>query len=193
MAFSFNRYCSDNLPAGKYKAVVTAAKFRMGADGGATKDIAVTYTVAEGTYAKRVFSDTIFEKAHSFRLRPFLQACGVDISREFNSMEEMFQYGMKEVVGKTIMVDVSIRTYNGREYNNVDGWSALPGSTTGVDDVLAEFGEDPTVKAETSVTTNDPKAEAKLKAAKKAEAAPTAEAPAEPKLSFDVAEDDLPF
>lgn len=185
MAFSFNRYCSDNLPAGKYKAVVTAAKFRMGADGGATKDIAVTYTVAEGVYAKKTFTDTIFEKAHSFRLRPFLQACGVDVSREFNSMDEMFQYGMKEVVGKTIMVDVSVRTYNGREYNNVDGWSPLPGSTTGVDDVLAEFGEDPTVKAET------PKEEPK---AEPVSSTPTvAEGQAEPKLDFSIESDDLPF
>lgn len=191
MAFSFNKYCSDVLPTGKYKAVVTAAKFRMGADGGATKDITITYTVAEGPYAKRVFSDTLFEKAHSFRLRPFLQACQVDVSREFNSMDEMFQYGLKEVIGKTIMVDVSIRTYNGREYNNVDGWSALPGSTTSVNDVLAEFGEEPVVKA-TPISEAAPGTQAPVRAAKAEAAAPT-EAANEPNLVVDVTDDDLPF
>ena len=182
MPFSFNKYCSDVLPAGKYKALVTAAKFRMGADGGATKDITITYTIAEGTYAKRVVSDTLFEKAHSFRLRPFLQACQVDTNREFNSMDEMFQYGLKEVVGKTIMIDVSVRTYNGREYNNVDGWSALPGSTTSVNDVLAEFGEAPEVKAAPIAG-----------AVAKPEAPIQAEAVSEPNLAIDVTDDELPF
>lgn len=179
MPFSFNKYCSDVLPAGKYKAIVTAAKFRMGADGGATKDIAVTYTIAEGPHAKRVVSDTIFEKAHSFRLRPFLQACKVDTNREFGSMEEMFQYGLKEVAGKSIIIDVSVRTYNGREYNNVDGWSPIAGSTTSIDDVIADFGENPEVKA--------------AKPEEPVAAKPTAEASSEPKLEFDLREDDLPF
>jgi hypothetical protein len=197
MSFSFNRYCSDNLPAGKYKAIVTAAKFRTGADGSATKDIAVTYTIAEGEYAKRTVTDTIFEKA-TFRLRPMLQACGVDTSREFGTMDEMFHYGLKEMLNKTIMIDVVIKTYNGREYNNVAGWSPLPGSTTTVSDVLEGFGEMPTIQAnkapEAAPAAPAEEAKADVKAdAKAAPAAPTAEAPKEPNLDFDVVDDDLPF
>ena len=184
MAFSFNKYCSDVLPAGKYQAVVTAAKFRTGADGSASKDIAVTYTIAEGPHAKRVISDTIFEKAHSFRLRPFLTACKVDTNREFGSMEEMFQYGLKEVVGKTVIIDVTTRTYNGREYNNVDSWSPIAGSTTSVDDVIKDFGTSPEMKADTAAADD---------AASKPAPVGISEAPKEPKLDLDVVDDDLPF
>jgi hypothetical protein len=39
------------------------------------------------------------------------------------------------------MIDVSIRKYNGNDYNQVDDYKPLPGSTTSAADVAAAFGE----------------------------------------------------
>jgi len=171
MAINFNSICSNLIPAGNYKAVVTDAKFRMSATGDASKDIVVTYTIAEGPMAKKTLMDTIYEKAFSFRLRPFLQACKVDMNREFASAEDLFQYGLKEAKGKTLMLEIAVRTYNGREYNDVKGWSPLAGSTVSAEDVLKDFGE-----------VSEPKA------------APVAETSEEPVIDdIDITEDELPF
>jgi hypothetical protein len=171
MSINFNSICSNIIPAGTYKAVVTDAKFRMSATGEASKDIVVTYTIAEGPMAKRTLMDTIYEKAFSFRLRPFLQACKVDMNREFASAEDLFQYGLKEAKGKTLTIEIGVRAYNGRDYNDVKSWSPLAGSTVSVEDVLKDFGD-----------VSEPKADAVKEQAE------------EPILTdINITEDELPF
>lgn len=142
MSYSFKSVCSNIIPAGKYKAIVSDIKFASGG----SKSILVTVTISEGDYAKRVHTETIPEKAYSFRLMPFLQACKVDVEREFATSEELYKFGFANAKGKTIMIDMGIRTYNGQEYNNITAFSPLPDSTVSADDVAKEFGTDPEVK-----------------------------------------------
>ena len=142
MSFSFKSECSNLLPLGKYKAQVTDIKFAPG-----SSTINVTLTIAEGPYAKRVHTETIPEKAYSFKLMPFLKACKVDIDREFNTKEELYKFGFAAAKGKFIMVDMGTRTYQGTEYNNVTSFSPLADSTTSIDEVAEAFATEPEVKA----------------------------------------------
>lgn len=142
MSFSLKTLCSNLIPVGKYKAQVTDMKFAAGG----SKSILVTLTIAEGPYAKRVHIETIPEKAYSFRLMPVLKACKVDVDREFATAEEMMKFAFAGCKGKTIVIDMGIRTYNGQDYNNVTDFSPLPDSTVSVEDVAASFGETPEVK-----------------------------------------------
>lgn len=150
--FSFNQVCSNLLPVGKYKVQVTDIKFRASATGESTKDMVVNYTVVDGPYAKRTLVDTIYEKSFSFRLKPFLQACKVDMAREFATAEELYRYGLTEAKGKTIMIDVGTKAYNGKEYNQVAQFYPLPDSSTTAEEVLDAIGVEPTVKASATVT-----------------------------------------
>lgn len=149
--YSFKDLCSNTLPAGNYKCQITEVKMKPTGDGASHFNLEVHYTVAEGTYAKRTFIDTIYEKA-SFRLKPFLTAIGTDMAREFDSLEALYDYGCKAATGKTVMVELGTRTYNGNTYNDVKSWSAMPSSTTTTEDVMAEFDTAPTVAAEPGVT-----------------------------------------
>ena len=142
MSFSFKTLCSNLIPVGKYKAQVTDMKFAAGG----SKSILVTLTIVEGPYAKRVHIETIPEKAYSFRLMPVLKACKVDVDREFATAEELYKFGFASAKGKTIIINMGIRTYNGQEYNNVTDFSPLPDSTVSADDVAISFGENPEVK-----------------------------------------------
>ena len=142
MSFSFKSVCSNLIPVGKYKAQVTDMKFAAGG----SKSILVTLTIMEGPYAKRVHIETIPEKAYSFRLMPVLKACKVDIEREFGTAEELYKFGFASAKGKTIMIDMGVRTYNGQEYNNVSDFSPLPDSTVSADEVAKSFGTEPEVK-----------------------------------------------
>lgn len=142
MSFSFKTVCSNLIPVGKYKAQVTDMKFAAGG----SRSVLVTLTIAEGPYAKRVHIETIPEKAYSFRLMPVLKACKVDVDREFATAEELFKFGFAAAKGKTVIIGMGIRTYNGQEYNNVTDFSPLPDSTVSADEVAASFGEDPEVK-----------------------------------------------
>lgn len=142
MSFSFKTLCSNLIPVGTYKAQVTDMKFAAGG----SKNILVTLTILEGAYAKRVHIETIPEKAYSFRLMPVLKACKVDIDREFKTAEELYKFGFASAKGKTIMINMGIRTYNGQEYNNVTDFSPIPDSTVSADEVAASFGETPEVK-----------------------------------------------
>jgi len=142
MSFSFKTLCSNLIPIGKYKAQVTDMKFAAGG----SKSILVTLTIVEGPYAKRVHIETIPEKAYSFRLMPVLKACKVDVDREFATAEELYKFGFASAKGKTVIIDMGIRTYNGQEYNNVTDFSPLPDSTVSADEVAASFGEKPEVK-----------------------------------------------
>lgn len=151
MAYSFNKICSNLIPTGKYKVQVTDVKFKTNSTGESSKDIVVTYTIVDGPLAKKTIQDTIYEKAFSFRLKPFLTACKIDMAREFATIEELYNYGIKEAQGKIILIDVTIRTYNGKEYNNVAAMYPLPGSTTSSADVLESFDVAPSVRAEVSV------------------------------------------
>lgn len=142
MSFSFKTLCSNLIPVGKYKAQVTDMKFAAGG----SKSILVTLTIVEGPYAKRVHIETIPEKAYSFRLMPVLKACKVDVDREFVTAEELYKFGFASAKGKTIIINMGIRTYNGQEYNNVTDFSPLPDSTVSADEVAISFGENPEVK-----------------------------------------------
>lgn len=151
MSFSFKTLCSNLIPAGKYKAQVTDIKFAAGG----SKNVLVTLTIMEGTYAKRVHIETVPEKAYSFRLMPILKACKVDVDREFATAEELFKFGFASAKGKIITIDMGIRTYNGQEYNNVTDFSPLPDSTVSADDVVASFGKEPEVKAQSVIDACD--------------------------------------
>lgn len=152
---SFNEICSNLIPAGKVKAQVTDLKFKTSATGEASNDIIVTYTIAEGPHAKKVLTETLYEKAASFRLKPFLVACKVDMNRQFATKEELYQFGLKEAKGKIIMIEIGIKTYNGKEYNEIKDFSPLPDSTTTADDALKEFDAVPEVKAEGASVVKD--------------------------------------
>lgn len=167
MSFSLKSLCSNLIPVGKYKAQVTDMKFAAGG----SKSIMITLTIAEGPYAKRVHIETIPEKAYSFRLMPFLKACKVDVEREFATAEEMYKFAFTSAKGKTVVLDMGVRTYNGQEYNNVTDFSPLPDSTVSADDVAASFGETPEVKGnsldgmveeETNIVDNTPSEEPEL-------------------------------
>lgn len=147
MSYSLKSLCSNLIATGKYKAVVTDMKFAAGG----SKSIQVTLTIAEGPYAKRVHIETIPEKAYSFRLMPVLKACKVDVDREFATAEEMYKFAFVACKGKTVMIDMGVRTYNGQEYNNVTDFSPLPDSTVSADEVAASFGENPEVKGSTTI------------------------------------------
>jgi hypothetical protein len=140
MAFSFNSVCSNVVPKGTYVVVIEDIKFKVSSSGTTTNDMVVKYVITEGPYAKRVISETISEKAFAFKLKPFLKAAGVDTAKEFKTAEELYNYGITASKGKKIMVTLGIRYYNGNEYNQVDAYAALPGSTTTAEDVVAELG-----------------------------------------------------
>ena len=141
--FSFNKVCANTIPKGTYKAQVTDIKFKTSSSSETSYDMEVKYTIAEGTYAKRTVTDFMSEKAFSFRLKPFLTAIGADLNREFDSMKELYEYGITTAKGKFVMVEIGTRTYNGNEYNNILNWAPLPGSVTSVADVLDEFETSP--------------------------------------------------
>jgi hypothetical protein len=137
--FSFNKLCSNTIPAGTYKAQITDVNFKTSSTGESSNDLVVHITITDGAYAKKNIIDTIYEKAFSFRLKPFLTACGVDMSREFNTAKELYEYGIKSAKGKNVLVEIIVKPYNGTDYNNVKSYMPLPGSTTSVEDVIAEF------------------------------------------------------
>ena len=139
MSFSFNKICSNVIPEGTYKAIITDVSFKTSSTGESSNDLVIRLTIAEGAYAKKTLMDTIYEKAFSFRLKPFLTACGVDMNREFATAKELYEYGIKSAKGKTVLVEIIVKPYMGTDYNNVKSYSALPGSTTSLDDVMKEF------------------------------------------------------
>ena len=61
------------------------------------------------------------------------------MSREFTTEAEMFTYLFKQAKGKIVMATVEIKTYNGKEYNNVKDYTALPSSTVSAKDVVEDF------------------------------------------------------
>lgn len=179
MSFSFKTLCSNLIPVGKYKAQVTDMKFAAGG----SRNILVTFTIAEGPYAKRTHIETISEKAYAFRLLPILKACKVDVDREFGTSEELYKYGFAAAKGKTIMIDVGTRTYNGQEYNNITDCSPLADSTVSAEDVLESFGEVPEVKGKALEDV------VKADTGTDAPSAPTKE----PELDIDLSDMELPF
>ena len=140
-------------------------------------NMTVHYVVADGAYAKRTVVDTIYEKAFSFRLKPFLMALGIDFAREFETAKELYEYGIRTAKGKFLMVEIGIRTYNGNEYNEVKTWAPLPSSTTSAEDVMAEFETSPDTIPKTPHIDDLPQT------SDEEEFAPIA----------DIADDDLPF
>lgn len=154
--FTFNKVCSNTIPKGTYKAQITDIKFKTSSSSETSYDMEVRYTIAEGSFAKRVVTDFMSEKAFSFRLKPFLTAVGADLNREFDSMKELYEYGITTAKGKFVMVEIGTRTYNGNEYNNIITWAPLPGSSTSVDDVLNEFNTSPELTPDKPTVTDIP-------------------------------------
>lgn len=142
MGFSFNKVCSNVIPVGTYKAQIADIKFKTSGTVAESYDMQVTYTIIEGPYAKKNVIDTIYEKAFSFRLMPFLKACDVDVAKEFTTAKELYNYGIKEAKGKVVMLELTTREYNGQLYNNVKGWAHIPGSSTTESEVLKAFGDE---------------------------------------------------
>lgn len=143
MGYSFSKVCANVIPSGTYKAQITDIKFKDSNDHSTQYNMEVHYVVSEGSFAKRTFIDTIYEKAFSFRLKPFLNAVGIDMSREFSTAKELYDYGIREAKGKFLMVELGIRTYNGNEYNEVKGWAPVASSSTTAEEVLKEFATSP--------------------------------------------------
>lgn len=154
MGFSFNSVCSSALPKGTYKVQVSDIKFKTSSTGIASNDMIVNYIVAEGPYAKRTFTETISEKVFSFKLKPFLQAVGVDCAREFKTAKELYEWGIKQAKLKFLIVDLDVREYNGVQYNNTKDYKAIPGSTTTSAEVLAEFDTAPDLMPEKPTLTD---------------------------------------
>ena len=148
MGYSWKKVLSNVLPVGTYKAQITSINFKTSSTGVATNDMVVHYTVTEGPYAKKTLTETISEKAFSFKLRPFLKAVGADMDREFETAAELYNYGIKASAGKIIMIEVGIRTYNGTDYNQINEYRPLPGSMTSSEEVLAEFETSPELRPE---------------------------------------------
>lgn len=139
MPFCFKNICSNLLPAGTYKVIIESVDFRTGIGGAKTKDLQIRGVISGGTCDRRSFSDIINEKAFNFRLQPFVTAIGMDMSREFTTETEMFTYLFKQAKGKVVMATVEIKTYNGKEYNNVKDYTSLPSSTVSAKDVVDDF------------------------------------------------------
>lgn len=174
---SIDKLCSNLIPTGKYKCQVTDIKFKASPSGESTKDMVVNYTIVDGPCAKRTLIDTIYEKSFSFRLKPFLLACKVDTAREFATSEELFRFVLSAVKGKILMVDVSSRNYNGKDYNQISDFSPLSDSTSTADEVLESFKTEAEVKGHIDgfETTGVG-----------AEIAPTSAADQEPELDIDL-------
>ena len=145
MSYSFSKVCSNVLPAGIYKAQISDVRFKSSSDGSTQYNMEVRYVISEGPYAKRTVVDTIYEKAFSFRLKPFLTAIGIDMAREFETAKELYNYGICESKDKFVMIEVGVRTYNGNEYNEIRTWAPVASSTTTADEVLKEFAASPNV------------------------------------------------
>lgn len=145
MAFSFDKVCTNVVPKGTYKAQIADITFKTSATGETSNDMVIRYLITEGECAKRTVIDTIYEKAFSFRLKPFLKAAGVDTAREFDTARELYNYGVREAKGKTVMITVGTREYNGNTYNQIDSVAPMPSSTTSAEDVMKEFEMSPEV------------------------------------------------
>lgn len=160
MSYSFNKVCSNVIPVGSYKVQIQDIKFKTSSSGTATNDLVVMYLVADGVSKGKTFSETISEKAFSFKLKKFLSGVGVDMSREFATAQELYNYGISSAKGKFLMVELGIRTYNGNEYNQVNDYAPLPSSSTSVEDVLSEFGASPNITPSMPKVTDLPDPEA---------------------------------
>ena len=138
---SFNSLCSNTLPDGTYKVQITDITFKRSNTNEDSNNLVVHYMITEGPLAKKTLIDTIFEKTFSWRLKPFLEACGIDTAREFATTKELFNYGISNAKGKIIMIEVGTRMYNGTKYNDVKNFAALPGSTTSASEVADLMGK----------------------------------------------------
>jgi len=138
MAFSFNKLLVSLVPNGTYKAEVSKVEFVQSKNNAEQYNCRVTLTIKEGTYAKRTVLDTI-STAYISRFKQFLQSAKVDLNKEYSTINELFNAGAKAATGKELMIKVSSKTYNGNDYNQVDEYTPIPGSTTTAAEVLKEF------------------------------------------------------
>lgn len=175
MAFSFNKLLVSLVPNGTYKAEVSKVEFVQSKNNAEQYNCKITLTIKEGTYAKRTVLDTI-STAYISKFKQFLQAAKVDLNKEFSTINELFNAGVKAATSKELMIKVSSKTYNGNDYNQVDEYTPISGSTTTAAEVLKEFtlNSEPEVKPEITVTEVE----------KPAEAAPVADA--EPQIDIDL-------
>ncbi len=142
MSFSLKSLCSNVLPAGTYKAVVEDIKFKS-VGGTTTRDLQINYRVADGAQKGKTLIETLPENFFPSKLAPFAKAIGLDMNREFSTVDEVLNYVVKSAKGSSLMIEVVIKVFNSNEYNNVKSYAALPGSSTTTEDVLEDFKIDP--------------------------------------------------
>lgn len=174
---NFKDIVGSVFKAGVYKVKVTKVAPKTSGTQAGSNDLVVTYEFLDGVYKGRTYTNTIYEKAFSFRLEGFLLAAQIDMNKEFNTTAELFAYGIKEAVGKEMMLELSVRTYQGKEYNDIAKWVPTATSTTSADEVANLFAEETTV----------------AKPVPTPAVAPEAPAPVEADLFADITDDDLPF
>jgi hypothetical protein len=141
MAFSFKNLTSNVLPAGIYQVVLDDIKFKTSSSGESTQNLVCVFKVAKGPHAGRTLVHTIYEKAFSFRLGGFLRAAEVDMNKEFTTVQELYEYGIKAAKGKQLNIEVTIRPYNGVDYNDVAKFMPMTTSSTSAKDIADAFSD----------------------------------------------------
>ena len=173
---NFKDIVGSVFKAGVYKVKVVSITPKTSGTQAGSNDLVVKYEFVDGIYKGRPFTNTIYEKAFSFRLEGFLVAAKVDMQKEFNTTAELFAYGIKEAVNKEMMIEMTVRTYQGKELNDIAKWIPIASSTTSAEEVANLF-------AETSVEAPKP---ASTVVEKATEVAPTQD-------FLDITDEDLPF
>ena len=141
MAFSFKNLTSNVLPAGIYQVIIDDIKFKTSASGETSQNLVIVFKVTKGPHTNRTLVHTIYEKAFSFRLGGFLRAAEVDMNKEFPSVQDLYEYGIKAAKGKQLNIEVTIRPYNGVDYNDVAKFIPLTSSSTTAKDIANAFAD----------------------------------------------------
>lgn len=141
MAFSFKNLTSNVLPAGIYQVIIDDIKFKTSASGESSQNLVIVFKVTKGPHTNRTLVHTIYEKAFSFRLGGFLRAAEVDMNKEFPSVQDLYEYGIKSAKGKQLNIEVTIRPYNGVDYNDVAKFIPLTSSSTTAKDIANAFAD----------------------------------------------------
>lgn len=143
---NFKDIIGSVFKAGVYKVKVVSVTPKTSGTQAGSSDLVVKYEFLDGLYKGRIYTNTIYEKAFSFRLEPFLVAAKIDMNKEFNTTAELFAYGIKEAVNKEMMIEMTVRTYQGKELNDIAKWIPTASSTTSADEVANLFATEPTVE-----------------------------------------------
>lgn len=120
---------SSPLPAGTYTAVVEKAEATKAASSGSNM-IKTTYRVVGGPYADRfVWNNIVFTVTNPKAMAMTVRTLGAHgITKEWLAAENPNVNTIAaKIVGATVQLDVQIRTYEGRELNDVKSVKAIKG------------------------------------------------------------------